>query len=53
MSYFLRCFLRLFHCRTIRRETRVVIGRGHNMKMPNPIGNDDFRVGRSLDGGKV
>jgi hypothetical protein len=24
MSYFPRCFLRLFHCRTIRRETRVV-----------------------------
>jgi len=40
---FLRCFLCLFHCRTIRRETRVVIGRGHIMKMPNPIGNDDFR----------
>jgi hypothetical protein len=28
---FKRCFLRLFHCRTRRRETRNVIARGQIM----------------------
>jgi hypothetical protein len=31
MAYFQRCFVRLFHCRTIGRATRVVVGRGHFM----------------------
>jgi hypothetical protein len=35
MSSFQRCFLRLFHCRVPRRETRVVVGCGHIM--PNDL----------------
>ena len=31
MFNFQRCFLRLFHCRIRRRETDVVVGRGHIM----------------------
>ena len=31
MSNFQRCFLRLFHCRTRRRETRILAGRGRIM----------------------
>jgi len=31
LSYFQRCFLHLFHCRKIRREARVVVGRGQIM----------------------
>jgi hypothetical protein len=31
MSYFQRCFLRLFHCRVRNRDAGAVVGRRHIM----------------------
>ena len=31
MSYFQRCFFRLFHCRIRHRNAGAVVGRGHIM----------------------